>query len=766
MAEHHDLSGQYATLLTNQRRLLEEAKAYKGQKPKASMKRSRQQLEQEFALIVRCPAKLSSYDKTINLKKETTKNMRQLGQNSQISSCFVGEAYPPCTLPLSCLVPIRLGDLTLETYHRGRVLIVKTFCKPLCMNAIQNAIEDEFGDVERLSVYNLLPTVAPSDILPLGAIIAVKEPYYKLTADRGLMVRVDHPSDLVSLKSDNKIVPLRLAPQIIKVTPSALSLKEAGNEAFKRGDWKLAVDFYSDALEVDSLECNDNDLWLTLHRNRAAAHLRLGHYELTITDALAALIPPDKTSKATKDANVKALYRAGKASYEIGDFAQAKQHFAQALEVDKNHKEAQAELKRTEKRLAEHNNGLYNFSAMAKSATKHHSRLDHASFLGNTEIAPAGRRGRGLFTTKPLNPGDVIFIEKAFHVAHTEGSRDMSVVLNLNTNRISFGSQAMVLYGIVDKMLWNPMLATKYLDLFDGKKLGDDKEANVIDGKVVVDTFRVQSIVEFNSFSIPRVEPSHEEERKNETDKEDSSGIWLRASYANHSCIPNAAHAFVGDMIVVRAVRHLRAGDEIFITYNSPTRPLAERKNRLLDGFGFECDCILCQAEAKVPKTIIAKRARLHNEVDTFLSENFVTYWNFLTFSPAKKAKAKKLLEEIRGTYPQALFEHLPRLSCVGIGLWVAQATAENGRDGLDKFLAVLRDTGYFINIKGKKVTIKRGNAVAMNTAAQAAMLAAQALAVIGPEAASSALEALAKEVYTAQMGVDEGFDAEFGGSQ
>lgn len=46
------------------------------------------------------------------------------------------------------------------------------------MASIQSAIEDEYGDVARLAIANLLQTVAYNEILPCGAIIAIKEPYF------------------------------------------------------------------------------------------------------------------------------------------------------------------------------------------------------------------------------------------------------------------------------------------------------------------------------------------------------------------------------------------------------------------------------------------------------------------------------------------------------------------------------------------------------------------------------------------------------------
>lgn len=51
--EHDDAHiQQYVEILQKQKAQLDEAKAFKGRKPSASMKRSRQQLEEDFAMLV------------------------------------------------------------------------------------------------------------------------------------------------------------------------------------------------------------------------------------------------------------------------------------------------------------------------------------------------------------------------------------------------------------------------------------------------------------------------------------------------------------------------------------------------------------------------------------------------------------------------------------------------------------------------------------------------------------------------------------------
>ncbi|PON28656.1 TPR domain-containing protein [Trichoderma gamsii] len=745
--ETDDMStDKYFALLEQQKAQLNRAQAYKGQKPPASMKRSRSTLQQEFYMLA---------------LQDGMRDLMLLDRHN-IRSCFIGAAYPPCTLPLSSLAPIHLRDLTLETQHRGRVLIVRAFCEPHYLASIQNAVEDELGDVNRLAIYNLLPTTEPSAVLPQGAVVAIKEPYYKCTADGGVIVRVDHPTDFVLLRPGNSIIPRVFDVRIKQIGQSAIGLKEEANSKFMRGDFREAVEIYSDALDACGLDGDDGDLRRDLCRNRAAANLRLGRYELAIKDAMASINSAEDISEAAKSLNIKALYRAGKAAYEMQDFAQAKQLFGQALELDGSNKESRNELFRTLKRISEQENGKFDFSLMARSVTKQHHLLDHASFLRRVKVAQAGSRGRGLFATEMLKPGDIVFVEKAFYIAHDDGEC-MLVLLNINTNRVSIGTDSLRLQGTVDKMIWNPTLANQYIDLFDGGKFGNEKELKMVDGRVAVDTFRVQAIAELNGFGCPRVKSRDKKQLKaGNLGFGESTGIWLQASYANHSCLPNATRAFIGDMMIVRALRDIPVGGEILMQYVPQDKPFEERQDIVKNHYGFKCDCDLCHAEAKVPKATIVKRARLRKEIDSFLSENGIKNLNNYRFSAVKRARAKKLLEEIRETYPKAYYERLPRFDCWDINLWSIQTAPLNPQKLLASSLDILRDMGYFVNIRGRKVTIDRKSAIQHDCVIHAAMYAAECLREVRNEGAASALVALGREVYAAMSGAEQGFEQDF----
>lgn len=38
-------------------------------------------------------------------------------------------------------------------------------------------------------------------------------------------------------------------------------------------------------------------------------------------------------------------------------------------------------------------------------------------------------------------------------------------------------------------------------------------------------------------------------------------------SRANHSCVPNGDRSFIGDMMIIRATREIKAGEEIRLSY-------------------------------------------------------------------------------------------------------------------------------------------------------------------------------------------------------
>lgn len=675
-----------------------------------------------------------------------------------LRTTFIGEAYPPCYKPLADLKPIPIGDLRLETHHRGRVLLVKTFCHPFRLSSVQNAVEDVNGEVERLSIYNYPSAMPWERVLPKGAYVAIKEPYYKVTADGGVTIRVDHPSDFTILKPWDESLPGPWRSEK-KSTTDADDLKRDGNAAFKRGDWWLAAELYSEALNVVDI---GEDLRRAIHCHRAQARLHLGQYELARDDASAAIMHGDDLPKATKMQNQKALFRLGEAQYKLGNFIEARKLFERALHLDLEDKTVAAYLSRTMIRISERDTGQYDFAAMSAAATQTHHHLDHASFLSKTKVGPAGHRGRGLFATENIAHGEIVMVEKAFQAAFKDKEAgESSLLIDINTNYSAFGAHAQLWRGLIDYLQGNPEQAAKYLDLHDG---GDHKTKKpvLVNGSLVIDTFEVHAISQYNGFGCPSVKSSIFSEEIPSSDISDSTGEWLQASYINHACIGNASRAFIGDMMILRATKNIQAGDEILHPYCPTNEPFLIRKQKLAF-YKFACDCKLCQVESQVPLLVLQQREQLAEAAKQFIAANQRSPADLSRPVPAAvRDEARGLLARLNNTYNAAHYGDLPRLACVPLDLWFCEAEDSSGR-GIVTTTRLLRDLGFGLRVKSSRLAVNRANGVPMDQAVHGAMYGAQAWAAAGERDIARSLLAFAKEVYRTTNGEMGGFRERFG---
>jgi hypothetical protein len=81
--------------------------------------------------------------------------------------------------------------------------------------------------------------------------------------------------------------------------------------------------------------------------------------------------------------------------------------------------------------------------------------------------------------------------------------------------------------------------------------------------------------------------------------------VYHRASLFNHDCLPNACHFDYPDRpgpgntdIVVRALHDITEGREVCISYFAANWRYADRQRRLLEDYGFRCECDRCQIES------------------------------------------------------------------------------------------------------------------------------------------------------------------------
>ena len=75
-------------------------------------------------------------------------------------------------------------------------------------------------------------------------------------------------------------------------------------------------------------------------------------------------------------------------------------------------------------------------------------------------------------------------------------------------------------------------------------------------------------------------------------------GLYPLFGRANHECDPSAVWTFDGTQAVLRALRPLRAGEQVTISYVLSREPPAARQHKLRESYRFECGCARCAREA------------------------------------------------------------------------------------------------------------------------------------------------------------------------
>lgn len=376
----------------------------------------------------------------------------------------------------------------------------------------------------------------------------------------------------------------------------------------------------------------------------------------------------------------------------------------------------------------------------------------------------AREKGRGLFATTDLKAGELILCEKAFTVSFSSDSEaEIYTVLNLNTNSGVLGTQATLTFNLIQKMLHNPAAATRFFGLFDGGYTPKG-ELREVDGVTVIDTFRAAAIGEYNVFGCPAVRSSDESRtRKSASDPYSASGVWITASYINHDCAGNASRSFIGDLMIVTATKDIAKGTEITMPYRAAEGDNTKTQEALKKGWKFKCGCYICTAEANTGGSQASRRRQLVAEAEALMQ----TYRLSATFRPSKGiiAKAQKLYNQLEATYNKTLFERIPRLGLIDLGLWLlnVQPPNSNTKHVIDRALEILHNCGYLVEVKGKQVNVDYSHCFLHSAAVDAAVHAAHASYFKGDVVIGKQFEAFAKRLYATRFGELRGYAERYG---
>ena len=75
-------------------------------------------------------------------------------------------------------------------------------------------------------------------------------------------------------------------------------------------------------------------------------------------------------------------------------------------------------------------------------------------------------------------------------------------------------------------------------------------------------------------------------------------GLYINCSFFNHSCDPNCFYYGIANMLIVKAIKDIKKGEELTVSYIEP-KPAYMRKNEL-SKWEFICECKYCKEEADI----------------------------------------------------------------------------------------------------------------------------------------------------------------------
>lgn len=221
--------------------------------------------------------------------------------------------------------------------------------------------------------------------------------------------------------------------------------------------------------------------------NRSLALLKAKNFDAALADLEPMVSCPKPLEKA--------LYRKAQALYNLQKFEECCEVLKILRSEYPENVESKKELLRATKRLREQKSGTYKFNQLYMEAAKlRPPHLDHATYIGPVTVREAGIRGRGLFTTKAIKAGDLLFCEKAFAHAYiaddtqeaSDRDDDMVLLINVETNRVTMGAQSELIRIIFQKICKSPSFAPAIINLHHGsyKSIG----FCTVDDTPVIDT--------------------------------------------------------------------------------------------------------------------------------------------------------------------------------------------------------------------------------------------------------------------------------------
>ena len=172
--------------------------------------------------------------------------------------------------------------------------------------------------------------------------------------------------------------------------------------------------------------------------------------------------------------NDKALFRAARALYGLRQYGKCHDRLLEMRTLYPASASAKKDLERCEMRLREQS-GEYDFESMLDEAVRKSPTpdMDCASYLGPVEVRQCAIKshGRGLFTTKAVEAGELLLVEKGFSAAfpdHDDTDTPYDASIGVRSKKSLQELQAELTASTYLKLRRNPSLIKAFASLYPG----------------------------------------------------------------------------------------------------------------------------------------------------------------------------------------------------------------------------------------------------------------------------------------------------------
>ncbi|TDL25386.1 hypothetical protein BD410DRAFT_637663 [Rickenella mellea] len=247
--------------------------------------------------------------------------------------------------------------------------------------------------------------------------------------------------------------------------------------------------------------------------------------------------------------------------------------------------------------------------------------------------------GRGVFVTRDVKIGELLMVckpiacspktlpdkERFTALHHSSISSDMSPM-----------SSIALWTKVAEKMWEDPSCAATISALYAGSEcepatdyppaLPSDSvypPDAALQSCADIDVTRIERVCTLNSFGVIPLSKVEPEAAKPPDPSPDAirTGLYALPSLCNHSCLPAVSRMFFGDVLVMRACRNLKKGDEVTLEYLPGEMPFPERQDAL-SKFDFICHCALCEADRADGDDARQRRELIASKFDAALWKN------------------------------------------------------------------------------------------------------------------------------------------------